>query len=143
MLQGLFLCILWQLLLEALMCNKPLIEYTYPSALSPKNPIPLCHPISSANHKLHLLIWNAYSLNTTMSCLQKLVTHSETPSTIIIIHETQLTTTVSIQHIQDLFPHSKVFLNNTHHKGHAPNKDLQRPPTWTTHTYSQQLCISM
>ena len=49
-----------------------------------------------------------------MPCLQDLVTQFQIPPSVITIQETKLSATKSTKHIENLFPHYKFFLNNTH-----------------------------
>lgn len=49
-----------------------------------------------------------------MPCIKYLVTYLNTPPTIIFVQETKFTATKFTKHIQDLFPHYKLFFNNTH-----------------------------
>ena len=103
-----------QLLIEALRYNEALSEYTHPnpppsqSLPSPTSPLPL------TSQESYAITWNASSLNTAMPCLQDLITNPHRPPSIIAIQETKLSATKSTNYIQRLFPHYKLFFNNTH-----------------------------
>jgi hypothetical protein len=101
-----------QLLEEALRCKKPIIEYTHPTLLTTTNIQALPQsPTTLTSQESHIIMWNATSLNTTMSCLQDLTTYSQIPPTIISIQETKITAT---KYISNHFPHYKFYFNNTY-----------------------------
>ena len=103
-----------QLLIEALKYNEPINEYTHPNPPPTQNLPPSTLPLPLTSQESYAIIWNASSLNTTMSCLQDLITNSQRPSSIITIQETKLSATKSTNYIQRLFPQYKLFFNNTH-----------------------------
>ena len=95
------------------------IQWTYNKIYRPyppntKHPSTATQPTSLTSQKSHILTWNASSHNTIMPCLHDMVTYRQTPPTIIAIQETKLSVIKSTKHIQNLFPHYKLFFNNTH-----------------------------
>lgn len=100
--------------MEALRYNEPINDYTHPNPPLIQNPSPPNVPIPLTSQESYALTWNASSLNTAMPCLQDLITNPLKPLSIITIQETKLAATKSTNHIQRLFPHYKLFFNNTH-----------------------------
>ena len=98
------------LLRETLKYNEPINEYSHPPQL-PNNPPHTTHNTQMTNQNIHIITWNATSLNTTLPNLHQLIIHNPT---IITIQETKLTATKSTKYIQNLFPKYKLIFNNTH-----------------------------
>ena len=103
-----------QLLIEALRYNEPINEYIHPNPPPIQNPSSSNRPIPLTSQETYAITWNASSLNTAMPCLQDLITNPQKPPSIITIQETKLSATKFTKHIQRLFPHYKLFFNNTH-----------------------------
>lgn len=87
-----------KLIAKALRCFKPLTKYTHPLPLQDV-PIPSARTTMSTNSKTHIITWNASFLNTKLPSLHNLTSNLRTPSALIHIQETKLTTTESTKYI--------------------------------------------
>jgi len=65
---------------EALKCKNTLDEYSHPLLVLniPQHPTPTTRPQTS-NSEMYITTWNASSINTTLSSLQQLLSHTPTP----------------------------------------------------------------
>ncbi|HYP43288.1 MAG TPA: endonuclease/exonuclease/phosphatase family protein [Candidatus Nitrosocosmicus sp.] len=100
------------LIKEIMRINEPLEEYTHPLLTHKTQQPPQRQNTHISNPETKFITWNAASLNTALTNLEDLISH--TKPAFITIQETKLIASKSTKYIQRMFPNYKLIFNNTH-----------------------------